>query len=627
MSALPEKQAEWKPTGITLEPAAFTVAKIESNHLVVAGPGAGKTEMLAQRACFLLQTGTCPPPFRILAISFKREAAENLKARVILRCGRELASRLDSYTFDAFAKDILDRFRLALPVELRPSPDYRIITGRDAGDDDLRVRMLELSQGHLALSALRREQIRGNELRLGMVGRRLPPDDWPESDYFLAGAGMWRALIADDPSQLTFPMINRLAEYVVRSNPMLLTALRDTYRFVFLDEFQDTTSLQCELMETCFLGSSAVLTAVGDTKQRIMGWAGALPGGFERFCTHFGAEIAHLIQNHRSRSLLVAVQAVFAAELDPDAAEAVSARTGPETGECRVLEFASEGTEATYLAAMIREWLDEGVAPEEICVLCRAQPDRFAGALIARLNANGIQVKVEVNRRETLGEPVVALLLDMIALAFADSAPDAWENVSAIAADALGDKTEEQIMATKRRLLGFVAEAKGKLSGSDGTSAQLRPILEELLGFVGRERFASVHPQYAQEEYLDELLLRVAELLEEDLPGSGWTGVVDSVKGIGAISVMTMHKSKGLEFDTVVFLGLEDGAIWNYGRNAEEETCGLFVALSRAKERCYFTYCRSRTNRWGNQAAQSRITINRVYELFASSGVTVERLD
>jgi len=627
MSALPDKQAAWAPTGITLEPAALTVAKSETNHLVVAGPGAGKTEMLAQRACFLLQTGTCPPPFRILAISFKREAAENLKARVILRCGRELASRLDSYTFDAFAKDLLDRFRLALPVELRPSPDYRIITGRDAGDDALRVRMLELSLDHLTLSTFQRQQVRGNELRLGMIGRRLPPGDWPTSAHFLAGAGMWRALIADDPSQLTFPMINRLAEFIVRSNPLLLTALRDTYRFVFLDEFQDTTSLQCELMETCFLGSSAVVTGVGDTKQRIMGWAGALPGVFERFRKNFGAEIAHLTQNHRSRSLLVEIQAVFAAELDPGAAKAVSVRTGPETGECHVLEFASEDTEAAHLATMIRECLDEGVAPEEICVLCRAQPDKFASALIARLKADGIQVKVEVNRRETLGEPVVALLLDMIALAFSESAPGAWENVSAIASDALGDKTEEQVMATKRRLLAFVAEAKSKFDSSDGTSAQLRPILEELLGFVGRDRFASVHPQYAQGDYLDELLSRVADLLEEDLPGSGWTGVVDAVKGIGAISVMTMHKSKGLEFDTVLFLGLEDGAIWNYQKNAEEETCGLFVALSRAKERCYFTYCRSRTNKWGNQVAQSRITIKRVFELFEASGVRVEKID
>ena len=67
--------------------------------------------MLAQRADFLLRTGTCRYPKRILAISFKVDASKNLKERVQRRCGSDLASRFDSYTFHAFAKRIIDRFR------------------------------------------------------------------------------------------------------------------------------------------------------------------------------------------------------------------------------------------------------------------------------------------------------------------------------------------------------------------------------------------------------------------------------------------------------------------------------------------------------------------------------------
>ncbi|HEY5073769.1 MAG TPA: UvrD-helicase domain-containing protein, partial [Pyrinomonadaceae bacterium] len=78
---------------------------------LLAGPGAGKTETLAQRADFLLRTGTCPYPKRILAISFKKDASENLKARVTIRCGHQLASRFDSHTFHAFAKRLIDIFR------------------------------------------------------------------------------------------------------------------------------------------------------------------------------------------------------------------------------------------------------------------------------------------------------------------------------------------------------------------------------------------------------------------------------------------------------------------------------------------------------------------------------------
>ena len=111
---------EWQPAdGLTLEPNALRAAKESDRCLALtAGPGAGKTEMLAQRADFLLRTGTCRYPKRILAISFKVDASRNLKERVERRCGSALASRFDSYTFHAFAKRIIDRFRPILTGRL-----------------------------------------------------------------------------------------------------------------------------------------------------------------------------------------------------------------------------------------------------------------------------------------------------------------------------------------------------------------------------------------------------------------------------------------------------------------------------------------------------------------------------
>ena len=96
----------WLPSaGLMLEPNALAAAtELGRNLALTAGPGAGKTEMLAQRADFLLRTGACRYPRRILAISFKVDAAQNLKARVRKRCGPELAARLDSHTFHAYAK-------------------------------------------------------------------------------------------------------------------------------------------------------------------------------------------------------------------------------------------------------------------------------------------------------------------------------------------------------------------------------------------------------------------------------------------------------------------------------------------------------------------------------------------
>ena len=99
------KPEDWKPAGIdALEDNALDVVRSADNRSVIAGPGSGKTELLAQRASFLLQCGVSPRPQRILAVSYKRDAAFNIAKRVSARCHPEQAHRFDSFTIDAFAK-------------------------------------------------------------------------------------------------------------------------------------------------------------------------------------------------------------------------------------------------------------------------------------------------------------------------------------------------------------------------------------------------------------------------------------------------------------------------------------------------------------------------------------------
>ena len=620
---------DWKPEGIILEPAALTAVKRQENTLVIAGPGAGKTELLAQRACFLLQTGSCPPPYRILAISFKREAAENLKARVILRCGRELAARFDSMTYDAFAKDLLDRFRMSLPQKYCPTADYDILTGADVSENSFREAFMSLSTDQCSLNIPERQSITGTALvRQGILGQPLPYESWPRDLNFIAGESMWRALIGSRPSQLTFPMISRLSEFILRGNSSILTALRGTYKYVFLDEFQDTTTTQFALTQAAFLGSPSILTAVGDTKQKIMGWAGALPGIFQTFEKAFRAKVVELTQNHRSRSKLVAVQSIFAKELDPDSGSVTASRPSDIPGECRVLEFADATREAKYLADVVENAVThEAVPPEEICILCRARPDNFAQALNTTLKGKGIKVRVDVNRREIVSEPVSALLLDIISLLVSDSEPEAWDRVSILMSELSGDGDSQDNIIAMRKLLVFLSEQKEVMPQINAAKTEIGATLNGYLKFIGRDEFAALHPQYAQDDYLETVIDSLADLIANELPDSGWNGIVKAVRGEGAVSIMTMHKSKGLEFHTVIFLGLEDSAIWNYQKNVDEETCGLFVALSRAKERCIFTYCRSRPGRYGTPAPQTRLTIKRVYELFKEAGVGVEKID
>ena len=78
-----------------------------------------------------------------------------------------------------------------------------------------------------------------------------------------------------------------------------------------------------------------------------------------------------------------------------------------------------------------------------------------------------------------------------------------------------------------------------------------------------------------------------------------WKEALDAYEGIHAIPLMTIHKSKGLEYHTVIFVGLDDSAWFAFQSQTAEETCGFFVAFSRAKQRVVFSYCPQRGNRTG----------------------------
>ncbi|MNP58795.1 ATP-dependent DNA helicase Rep [compost metagenome] len=93
---------------------------------------------------------------------------------------------------------------------------------------------------------------------------------------------------------------------------------------------------------------------------------------------------------------------------------------------------------------------------------------------------------------------------------------------------------------------------------------------------------------------------------------------------------MTIHKSKGLEYDTVIFLGLEDDAFWSFNTQKLEDMCAFFVALSRAKKQCFFTFSASReTSRFGDVQIreQSNSSISSLYQLLQNADVEVLNLN
>jgi superfamily I DNA/RNA helicase len=184
-------------------------------------------------------------------------------------------------------------------------------------------------------------------------------------------------------SFLSFPMIGRLAELVLQINPLARQALALTYSHLFLDEFQDTPQIQYDLVKTIFLGSKAVVTAVGDNKQQIMRWAMAMEEPFVEYDRDFGAKRTPLLNNYRSSPELVRIQHILAQALDEEAIEPVSKVEGAISGDtCAVWDFSNPEVEATTLAGFIaNEMKTQGLSPRDFVILVRQKPGDYVPLL------------------------------------------------------------------------------------------------------------------------------------------------------------------------------------------------------------------------------------------------------
>lgn len=522
----------WGPAdGLQLEPNALEAAREQVRSLALtAGPGAGKTEMLAQRADFLLRTGECPYPRRILAISFKVDAAKNLKERVRKRCGPDLASRLDSHTFHAFAKRLIDRFR---PV----------LTGRDALDPDYTIGTQRITR-----------------------------------------------------KQIEFGDLVPFALQVLAKSAAARNAVRQTYSHVFLDEFQDCTNDQYQLIKAAFLGTGALLTAVGDTKQKIMGWAGAMEGVFKAFVTDFKAKPLNLYQNFRSDPRLRRMQNAMVKVMDPAAAIPDEDLEG-DVGTIGVLRFADAGEEADEVAKMIQGWIEnDAYLPSQVAILVSKQADLYTQQLVARLLAMGVPCRSEQALQDLASEPIARVVVDYLSVVFGEREPDAYGRLLNFLLQESPD--EEDASRVLSHWHAHIQADRDSLSTLGTTSAATRKLAVEFVKTVGRERLAALSADYEKgprlKELFDQTLQRIDDLAAEGPVLAALKRFADD----SSVRIMTIHKSKGLEFDVVFVWGVEDQTFWG---KLDEERAAYFVAISRAKHQLYLTVADERPRPDGHQ--------------------------
>ena len=190
-----------------------------------------------------------------------------------------------------------------------------------------------------------------------------------------------------------------------------------------------------------------------------------------------------------------------------------------------------------------------------------------------------------------------------------------------IAGDELRVRVLEKLIKARSNVV------KAMLDDTVASEADLLKVMQQIMSLVGEPAFKAEHPQYRQGDFYDKVLAECAKFLFEGFQRLNvWPDAIFDFEGADSVPIMTVHKSKGLEYDTVIFVGLEDSAFFTFRTQSDADRRAFFVAFSRAKKRVHFTFSRVRELNRGRER-QSRQAIGELYQLLERAGVKVEEVD
>jgi DNA helicase-2/ATP-dependent DNA helicase PcrA len=605
--------------------------------LLVAGAGSGKTRAIVARILRLLRDGV--PPRAILGITFTNRAAEEMRERVAraLRGGGDpsvgsvVARSLFGFgagapdlpwlgTFHAFGATLLRRHGSRVGL----SPRFVIYDTRDQ-HDVIRLILKDRNVDEKKFPASRFAWLIERAKRDGVsVESAAMAAGW----RFLSMAGeVGKAYDAalSEAGAVDFTDLIRLPVTLLAGAPDVLSAVRAEVRHLLVDEFQDVDAAQAELTGL-LAGGAESFCAVGDEDQSIYGWRGASAAPMLSFERHYpGAKVIHLSTNYRSRAAILSVAgALIARNRLRREKTIVPARDGGEPPALAV--YADQEAEAREVAASVAREIRAGVAPTEIAVFYRVNAQSRAVEDALRM------LRIPYVLRGALSFYERASVRDAVSyLKWFLNPNDAvsLKRMLKFPRRGVGDVTLNKARESARREQAPLAQALARIPNL----APLFPFRElwraELpqmspaeafyallsgAGYLGALTAAAREPGpdregAGKEEDLENVreLLRVAEgfsgtgedALQEFLEKMTLAAEEAGGEESEAVRLMTLHNAKGLEFDVVFLVGLEDGLL-PHSRSAdspaelEEERRLFYVGLTRAREKAFLSLARRR---------------------------------
>ncbi|RVA00388.1 ATP-dependent DNA helicase [Mesorhizobium sp. M7A.F.Ca.US.001.02.1.1] len=618
----------------------LAVETTEGPVLVLAGAGTGKTRVLTTRIAHILATGKAFPS-QILAVTFTNKAAREMKIRIGVLIGEGNVEGMPWLgTFHSIGVKLLRRH--AELAGLRS--DFTIL------DTDDVVRLIKQLIQAEGLDDKRWPAKQFAQMIDGWKNKGQGPADIAEGDARAFANGKGRELYKAYQERLKTLNACDFGDLlchpirILRANPDVLKEYHKRFKYILVDEYQDTNTAQYMWLRLLAqrpqgkpgeIGRSSAETratvnicCVGDDDQSIYGWRGAEVDNILRFDKDFpGATIIRLERNYRSTAHILGAASHLIAHNEGRFGKTLfTDRNDPEDGKVNVHAAWDSEEEARAIGETIEAYQRQKHNLNDMAILVRASfqmrafEDRF--------------ITLGLNYRVIGGPRFYERLEIRDAMAFfrvvAQGADDlAFERIVNVPKRGLGEATIRQIHDTARALRIPMLEAAAKLAESDELKPKPRAALREVAANFERWQKAletTPHTELAETileesgytdmwkndrsveapgrlENLKELIRSMEEYesLRSFLEHVALVMDAEQNAGLDAVSIMTLHSAKGLEFETVFLPGWEEGlfphqrALDEGGRSGlEEERRLAYVGLTRAKKNLHIWFVSNR---------------------------------
>jgi DNA helicase-2/ATP-dependent DNA helicase PcrA len=591
---------------------------LEGPVLVIAGAGSGKTRTLVYRVARLVESGVSPA--NVLLLTFTRKAAEEMLARAASLVGAS-CERVGGGTFHSFANTVLRRLGRQIGLE----PNFTILDRSDAED------VIALLRSRAGLDRKERRFPRKNtilEILSMAVNRSVTVPEVVEASYGHLVEHL-DDLLRLGTAYARYKRERNVADYddllvhlrdLVRDSPEAASHLSRIYRYIMVDEYQDTNLLQAEIVRGLAAEHDNVM-AVGDDSQSIYSFRGATFRNIMDFPRLFpAARMIKLEENYRSTQPILDLANEI---IDRAAEKHTKTLRGRVAGGSPplLLQCADEQSQSRFITQRILELREEGVPLSEMAVLFRSSFHSFdlelelSRADIPFVKRGGFKFIETAHVKDVLAHlRIVANPRDAVS----------WHRVLLLL-DGLGPRTAED-------LLGRVTAASGLEEATEVLEAYPRrgPYTKELghLAVLLREianeglppgdkvaRVVAFYTPMLRHLHRDDFPKREKDLehfitiasryrsLSALLSDMALEPPTDSVGDVlatqdeqeGLLTLSTIHSAKGLEWEAVFVIWLVDGRFPSYHNlhdteEMEEERRLLYVAVTRAKRHLHLSY-------------------------------------